>query len=573
MLKKIIAIKNVGCFHNSAASGNPQLAKHTFIVGANGFGKTTICAVLRSLQTGKAAHVVGRKTLGVSDPQNIELLLATGLVRFDGMAWTAPYPSISIFDGVFVSENIHSGEVVEIDHKRSLYRVIIGDDGVNLAEQDSTLAAASRTKTGEIATAAKAIEPHLPQGMYVEAFIALPAVADIDQKIINQTRTVEAAQQAGAIRDRAQLSEFPLPVFPEGLSSLLGKSIDGIAKDAEQLLAQHLSDHGMEKKGGNWIAGGLEHSKNTCPFCGQDLTGLPLVTAFRAIFSDRYKALSEEISGMKTRVGQNLGDAVIGRLNTLAEQNRAATEFWHKYCVFDSTPMELPKDLPAALTRLREAAVALIDRKTATPLEPIVVDQEFSEALGAYERAADTARSVNEAIKAANVLIANKKHETGSVYLEAAQKELAKLQAVKNRHTSAVAPLCISHNALTAEKEAIDKEKENVRTKLDAHTRTVVEPYERRINDFLLAFNAGYRIAKTKHSYLGGVATSSYQLVINNMAIDVGDGKTPLNQASFKNTLSAGDRTTLALAFFLASLERDPAIAQKIVVFDDPFNS
>jgi len=35
MLKKIIAIKNVGRFRNSAAPGNPQLAKHTFIVRAN----------------------------------------------------------------------------------------------------------------------------------------------------------------------------------------------------------------------------------------------------------------------------------------------------------------------------------------------------------------------------------------------------------------------------------------------------------------------------------------------------------------------------------------------------------
>lgn len=42
---------------------------------------------------------------------------------------------------------------------------------------------------------------------------------------------------------------------------------------------------------------------------------------------------------------------------------------------------------------------------------------------------------------------------------------------------------------------------------------------------------------------------------------------------SFKNTLSAGDRTSLALACFLADLERETAWAQKIVVFDDPCHS
>lgn len=42
---------------------------------------------------------------------------------------------------------------------------------------------------------------------------------------------------------------------------------------------------------------------------------------------------------------------------------------------------------------------------------------------------------------------------------------------------------------------------------------------------------------------------------------------------SFRNTLSAGDRNTLALAFFFASLTQDPELAQKVVVLDDPMTS
>jgi len=42
---------------------------------------------------------------------------------------------------------------------------------------------------------------------------------------------------------------------------------------------------------------------------------------------------------------------------------------------------------------------------------------------------------------------------------------------------------------------------------------------------------------------------------------------------AFRNTLSAGDRNALALAFFFASLDRDPQLADKIVVIDDPMTS
>lgn len=126
---------------------------------------------------------------------------------------------------------------------------------------------------------------------------------------------------------------------------------------------------------------------------------------------------------------------------------------------------------------------------------------------------------------------------------------------------------------VATEKTAIDIRKDAVRRQLDTHTKTVVEPYERRINASLQAFNAGFSIDKTTHAYPGGIATSSYQLIINSTAVDLGDSKTPASRPSFKNTLSAGDRTTLALAFFIADLERDQRLANKIVVFDDPFNS
>ena len=41
----------------------------------------------------------------------------------------------------------------------------------------------------------------------------------------------------------------------------------------------------------------------------------------------------------------------------------------------------------------------------------------------------------------------------------------------------------------------------------------------------------------------------------------------------FRNTLSSGDRSTLALAFFITGAELDPDLSEKILVYDDPFSS
>src|SRR6266404_5841224 len=44
MLKKFIAVKNVGKFINSAHSGVQEYPKTTLVLGGNGFGKTTLAS-------------------------------------------------------------------------------------------------------------------------------------------------------------------------------------------------------------------------------------------------------------------------------------------------------------------------------------------------------------------------------------------------------------------------------------------------------------------------------------------------------------------------------------------------
>lgn len=574
MLRKIISIQNVGKFRNSAAIGNPELERHTLILGANGFGKTTICAVLRSLQSGDPDHIMCRKTLGVDDTPIVELLLPDGMSRFDGAAWSAPYSALAIFDGVFVSENVHSGEVVNLDHKRNLYRVIIGAEGVRLAQEDTRLAMESREKTGQITTAAAGIQPHVPAGMTLAQFIAVAADPEIDAKIAEQEVNVEAVRQAKQIGERPTLSEITIPTMPANVGDLLSRTIDDIANDAETRLATHLSAHGMDEGGQNWIVNGLSHADHgTCPFCGQNIQDLPLIAAYRAVFSDAYKALRDEAVVMRTDIAQQFGDAALGSLKTRVEQNKGATDFWGRFCTFDPKTLALPDDIPEAVHSLGQAAINLLDRKSQAPLEAIPPDEAFTNAAKAYEAAQATAREIAETTRAVNAMIVAKKEETGAVNVQTAESEFARRRAIQVRHSNPVDGLCADYVRLTAEKEDIDNQKTKVRTLLDEHTNNVIRRYEGRINHYLDIFNTGFSITETRHSYPGGIASSSYQLVVNDTAIELGDGQTSSATPSFKNALSSGDRSTLALAFFLAHLEADENLKDKTVVFDDPINS
>ena len=574
MLRKIISIKNVGRFLNSAAAGNPELSHCTLIAGANGFGKTTLCSIFRSLKTGNPAYIVGRRTLGIEDQPTVEMLLPENQVRFDNNTWTTTHPHLVIYDSTFISENIHSGEVVEIEHRRNLFQVIIGEEGVRLGKEDSTLARQSRDLTGEITETTKAINPHIPRGMSLDTFLALPADQEIDERITEQEHILNAVSQAQLIHDRAPLSEIKIANLPEGIGELLGHTIAHIEQDVEARLNTHLAAHNMEAGGSSWLAKGLEHTNGeTCPFCGQNIRGLPLVAAYRSIFSDRYKALKRDIADMYDQIDEQFGDGAVGHLKTCIERNRGTIEFWSQYCRFDATTLAVSDEVPDAIYSFRQAALALLNCKGLAPLESIKPDEALDNAIVSYNAALAQVEEINRAIRTVNNLIAAKKAETGATNVQAEEIKLAYHKATKIRHTASVAKKCTRYLQLNDQKARVDQDRVVVRGQLDTHTRMAIKPYKQRLNHYLDVFNAGFQITETRHGYPSGIAASSYRLVINNTTFDLGSGNTPPDFPSFKNTLSSGDRSTLALAFFLTHLEQDQSLATKTVVFDDPFSS
>lgn len=575
MLRKFISIKNVGRFLNYNASGDVELKCYNLIFAENGRGKTTLSAILRSLQSGDPAHTTGRTTLGTTEAPEINILLQSGNALFGKGAWNTTVPGITIFDSTFVSENVYSGDTVGLEHRRSLYRLIVGRQGVVLAQEIDLLDDDSRAKSTEIREKGAAVHAYVPQGMAIDTFLAIEEDPAIDEKIAAREKELEAVRQAERINTRAALTPLTLPAVSSGFESLLGKTIEDVSADAERRVAAQIERHAMHTRGEAWLSEGLTYVRNNaCPFCSQSLGAVSdLMAAYRAFFGQAYIALHDEITAMRAQIESAFGDRAIGALERVIEQNNAAVEFWTRYC--DITPPD-PAELERAgeaLRTLRQRALALLDRKAAAPLEPVAADAAFSSAQAALLAVRQAASSYNRAVAATNAIIEAKKVATGASNVASVQSALNALRATRKRHQPEVKKACEAYQTAETDKKTIEASKAAVRKQLDEHTAQVIGRYEQTINQYLDDFHAGFRIVGVRHGYAGGAATSSYQILINSTPVELGDSTTPLDVPSFRNTLSAGDRSTLALAFFLAQLDHDPEKASKIVIFDDPFNS
>ncbi len=333
MLRKLISIKNVGRFRNYSASGDVELRRYNLVFAENGRGKTTLCAIFRSLSTSTPAFIVGRRTLGSVEPPEVQILLASGNTTFRDGAWSVSFSDIAVFDGTYVSENVFAGDVVDTENKRNLYRVIIGSPGVRLAEQLNELDSQIRAKGTEIRDNRTLLERHAAPGMTIQAFIGLPYDPAIDAKIAAKEQDLQAVRRAEEIRRRPALTVVPAPVFPPPFATLLAKTLANIAPDADRRVAAHIRKHRMEARGEPWLSEGLQYiGADCCPFCGQGLAGIELIEAYRGFFSREYHALRQEAADLLVDVEQAIGDRVAAGIEQVLLQNNGEVEFWRQYC-------------------------------------------------------------------------------------------------------------------------------------------------------------------------------------------------------------------------------------------------
>lgn len=571
VLKKLISIRRVGRFLNFSAKDDIQFRKVTLLYGENGKGKTTLGAIFRSLQLNDPGPVLGRKTVGESAKPEVTVLTDTAKVTFTGTSWTKAIPELAVFDQFYISENVYAGDLISASQKRNLYRVIIGEKGVRLAQELDELSKANRALASEIKATERAITPHLAPGMKMPEFIALEAPKGIDEAIAQAQRQLRDASDTTAIATKPRLKR--ISAFSEvlDLSDILSKSLPDLEADAEARVRDHLEKHAMARSDQEWLQRGLEYPlDDSCPFCGQDVSGLDLIRAYKTLFSAAYRDLRSEINEYGVRTKTDLTNA-IDQLRKDAAANTGSWAYWSERSDLGSS-LALDIDAYALVYgAYGELVLAALRQKSAAPLDPIAVSAEIADAASAVAAYREEVEAYNQSVATANEKIEVYRRSVTGQDISAIQNELTHLEAFKARSKPEISRLCDEYMEQKTQHAEGKQKAEELKSSIDAEGEKSKQ-YEQKINAHLDRFAASFRIGNVKHNYVGGV-NADFNIVIRDHSIALGSEKTPDDEPSFKNTLSAGDRSTLALALFLIHLEADAERSKRVVVLDDPFNS
>lgn len=560
-------IKHVGSLNDVTAE---KLGSTVLVYGENGAGKSTIASVLRSLQLGDAQTIEDRRPVGGEDDAEISFSTDDGDHNFASGKWDSPLSALSVFDQAFVNRNVHSGDLMDNDHGKSLYTVILGETSGELLDEAAALEEKVTEHNSAVRDIKNELESHVPRDVTLEQFIALPQSSSLEEDIRRQTERVDTLGKRKKL-DRADgFTAIELPELSDSFEQVLKKTIGNFLDNAEQLVHEHIE----KKTSGatlSWIEQGCVHLEDdNCPFCGESTKSSKLIAAYKGFFSREYNTLKAEINSLSGLIESAYGERVVVNQQKVLSENNAARQFWEDYIEVPPLDESVFEEIGDSIGRAREKLNDLADQKKQNPLDevPLAVDLSFSSSL--QERIDD----YNTLVKVANERIEELRKAQSEGDINEETEKLAALKATGARYEPEVVSLIETWQGATEKKETLSKERKSLQKKIQKETKAVFADRGDRINQILESFGAGFGLGEFATNNRTKPPSVQIRVCFDGAEKAVKlDDKASKSERPFDAALSSGERNMLAFALFITSLSQDDDTSKKVIVIDDPITN
>ena len=324
-----------------------------------------------------------------------------------------------------------------------------------------------------------------------------------------------------------------------------------------------------------FIRKGLDLVQADCPFCGQDLKdAADLLRAYREFFDDAFREYERNLKvNAETLTNWNLKNDLTQLVASL-NANTAMLKQWEPFTGEETLP-DAPAFVETARTNLTD-----LKAKVQAELRKKQKNPNADTDLLQFEALSAELASLKENIDSYNVAVtAFIKKAKGYVEnlpksdLTSLKRDLAKEREIEKRFDPERKKWATDYPAAKQDTSDLLTKKNAKQKDLEDYTKTIFDTYEERINELLATCGADFKITG-----LAGKTDARSNESYTDFGFLILDKKVPLSVRQddapcFKNTLSEGDKSTLAFAFFIASLEKTPDLGKQIVVFDDPLSS
>jgi len=596
-LKRIKKIKSVGLFFDCDFC-DTTFPKTTLIYGLNGYGKSTLSDIFRSLSKNDPNVIISKQTIHHTDSPECEMCFSPDSssketnVCFKSGGWDNKIENIKIFDSRFVSENVYSDFEITHKHKENISALILGEVGSLIAKDIANIEKDIREARKEEVMIADQIKSNFPRGYNgtIDNFIAISEDKKDDlkqkpqlQKELKTLTEVETISVLKELKD-IQLSYEAGNVLAhvEGIL-LLTPPYGKIDKEAVKKTEEYIEKIG--KNGEQWLLQGLEyHKSKTCPFCTQNTGKVSdIIFAYKNYFSDEYKTFANDIKEKLNQYKQEsieyfnqLEQQELILSNNLISLNNikdfiTESEFADFNKLIKDNNSEIQSGIKNVSSFKKELSVLISDKIEKKKEQPLVAQNlnEFNRTTFT-DRGSNLDKSIityNEAIAKVNEKIKNLKIvSTKKQSKSEIEQKITNLDLIEVRFSETLILLIAKYEAtkkLVSDKE---KERDQKEKELTEHNKQISRKCLTEVNGLLAQCGCRYVITLPDN-----FSKKGYSPVLE-IGFTLFGKDVPTNK--FGEVLSDSDKRVLALSFFIAQLNADKEkLKETIVILDDPFTS
>jgi wobble nucleotide-excising tRNase len=578
MIQKLKVLKSTGKFYDFASKGDGlDWHKNTFLFAPNAYGKSTLVNVLRSLRDNAPKIIRARRTLNVATVPEAVIMVDGDNLHFNGSKWSKSCPAIRIFDIPFIHANILAQEI-EHEHRKSIYLLIIGAQGGELAQELASLKNREKDRRkqfeGLIAKFRSAGFTHA-----LDAFLGVPAAeeAAIAGRIQKLEQDIKSKQSETQVRTLESPRPLLAPAFDlTELKAIAAQKVNAVHKEAERQVLAHIARNFKDKATAkDFIRRGLDLLQSDCPFCGQDLkSAADLLAAYKQYFDDAFRTYQQKLASQLDGLTRWNLDNELTALVSTHNANSVTVKQWEPFIgamVFPDIATAVESCRPK-LAELKAKAQVELEKKQKDPNADIDL-LVFDGLAGELASLKTIVSGYNSAVTA---LIAKTKEFVANLpksNVDSIQRDLAKQREIGQRFKPEWKQWATDYQKSKKDADDLLSQKNAKQRELEGYTKALFDTHQKRINELLVTLSADFTI----NGFTGKVDERANE-AYSDFSFLILERKVPLtarqeDEPCFKNTLSEGDKSTLAFAFFMAALEKSPDLGNQILIFDDPLSS
>lgn len=602
MLERIQIIDNVGNYSRTRA-GCFKFSKINIIYGENRNGKSTLCDIFYSLSLNDPTCILDRKSITTNQnstqiQQLVELKFEgqTDTVKFSNSTWNSQPPEDSklyIFDHSFIHRNVMTGSIYNRENSTNISGFILGESAEKFKELEIKNKKLRLDKK-ELAEYREQIETHNIGDF--DTFINLPVptitLAEFDsyleeskakqQSITTQiTNIKQITQRANLESNIANNCDISCKI--ERINKCLASSMENVHEESKAIVDAHKSSIKDGDAFDGWIAKGLLHLNEDCPFCGQVLSdgAQRLIESYKTAFDNSFQRF---VTDTKSTITHLLKDSFLNiSLEELIQKHERNLTILNTY-IENEVLEQLDKQnkylsncfegIKSIVNEINNSLIGLMDiihnalrEKYDTPYNRIenidftlISSQiiEFNSLIPIYSK---ITTNIN------GILSDFKKNQNISILLKNIKQEKKKEDdIIIGRKRLNLNTLCVKYTLLNAQILQDIKQYDIDKKTLENDQESFLNTYFSKINELFRAIGSSdFAISRTINR--GGVRT------IYDLEVKFRDQL--INNSKLNYLFSESDRRALALCIFLAKIYQlsDEEKRKSILIMDDPVTS